>query len=110
VVWVGDHVPPPKHQRHLALWPVSHLLTSADPPKPKKLTNLTTFSLTCRTSLMRLGRTNRHVTNPIQRKWAGWAPSFGILEDVGRSSGKPYRLTDVRRAAATSFAARARHG
>ena len=23
--------------------------------------------------------------------WAGWAPSFGILEHVGRSSGKPYR-------------------
>jgi len=23
--------------------------------------------------------------------WAGWAPSFGILEHVGRKSGKPYR-------------------
>ena len=23
--------------------------------------------------------------------WAGWAPSFGILEHVGRRSGKPYR-------------------
>ncbi len=39
----------------------------------------------------RLARFNRHVTNPIQRMWAGWAPSFGILEHVGRSSGKPYR-------------------
>lgn len=39
----------------------------------------------------RLARFNRHVTNPIQRMWAGWAPSFGILEHVGRHSGKPYR-------------------
>ena len=39
----------------------------------------------------RLARFNRHVTNPIQRMWAGWAPSFGILEHVGRKSGKPYR-------------------
>ena len=39
----------------------------------------------------RLARFNRHVTNPIQRMWAGWAPSFGILEYVGRRSGKPYR-------------------
>lgn len=23
--------------------------------------------------------------------WAGWLPSFGILEHVGRRSGKPYR-------------------
>lgn len=23
--------------------------------------------------------------------WAGWAPSFGIVEHVGRRSGKPYR-------------------
>ena len=23
--------------------------------------------------------------------WAGWAPSFGILEHIGRRSGKPYR-------------------
>ena len=37
-----------------------------------------------------LARFNRHVTNPIQRMWAGWAPSFGILEHVGRRSGKPY--------------------
>jgi deazaflavin-dependent oxidoreductase (nitroreductase family) len=39
----------------------------------------------------RLARFNRHVTNPIQRMWAGWAPSFGILEHVGRRSGKEYR-------------------
>ena len=40
---------------------------------------------------LRLARFNRHVTNPIQRMWAGWAPSYGILEHVGRRSGKPYR-------------------
>jgi deazaflavin-dependent oxidoreductase (nitroreductase family) len=39
----------------------------------------------------RLARFNRHVTNPVQRMWAGWAPSYGILEHVGRRSGKPYR-------------------
>jgi deazaflavin-dependent oxidoreductase (nitroreductase family) len=39
----------------------------------------------------RLARFNRHVTNPIQRLWAGWAPTFAILEHVGRRSGKPYR-------------------
>ncbi|KUH81940.1 nitroreductase family deazaflavin-dependent oxidoreductase [Mycobacterium sp. IS-1556] len=38
-----------------------------------------------------LARFNRHVTNPIQRLWAGWAPTFGILLHVGRKSGKPYR-------------------
>ena len=38
-----------------------------------------------------LARFNRHVTNPIQRLWAGWAPGMGILEHVGRKSGKPYR-------------------
>ncbi|MBO0865449.1 MAG: nitroreductase family deazaflavin-dependent oxidoreductase [Mycobacterium sp.] len=39
----------------------------------------------------RLARFNRHVTNPVQRMWAGWLPSFGILEHVGRRSGKQYR-------------------
>jgi deazaflavin-dependent oxidoreductase (nitroreductase family) len=39
----------------------------------------------------RLARFNRHVTNPIQRMWAGWLPSFAIIEHVGRRSGKPYR-------------------
>jgi deazaflavin-dependent oxidoreductase (nitroreductase family) len=38
-----------------------------------------------------LARFNRHVTNPIQRMWAGRLPSFGILEHVGRRSCKPYR-------------------
>ena len=39
----------------------------------------------------RLARFNRYVTNPIQRMWAGWLPPFGIVEHVGRRSGKPYR-------------------
>jgi deazaflavin-dependent oxidoreductase (nitroreductase family) len=39
----------------------------------------------------RLARFNRHVTNPIQRMWAGWLPPFAIIEHVGRRSGKPYR-------------------
>ena len=39
----------------------------------------------------RLARFNRHVTNPIQKIWAGYAPTFGILEHVGRTSGKVYR-------------------
>ena len=38
-----------------------------------------------------LARANRRITNPVQRMWAGWAPSFGILEHVGRRSGKQYR-------------------
>jgi deazaflavin-dependent oxidoreductase (nitroreductase family) len=38
-----------------------------------------------------LARLNRYVTNPIQRLWAGWIPLHGILEHVGRRSGKPYR-------------------
>ncbi len=43
-----------------------------------------------------LARLNRYVTNPIQRRWAGRAPSFGILEHVGRKSGKPYRIGNTR--------------
>jgi deazaflavin-dependent oxidoreductase (nitroreductase family) len=39
----------------------------------------------------RLARFNRHVTNPIQKLWAGRVPSFGILEHVGRRSGRHYR-------------------
>jgi deazaflavin-dependent oxidoreductase (nitroreductase family) len=27
----------------------------------------------------------------VQRLWAGWVPAMGILEHVGRKSGKPYR-------------------
>jgi deazaflavin-dependent oxidoreductase (nitroreductase family) len=38
-----------------------------------------------------LARFNRHVTNPIQRMWAGKLPGFGIIEHVGRRSGKVYR-------------------
>ena len=38
-----------------------------------------------------LARFNRRVTNPVQRLWAGWAPAMGIIEHVGRRSGKPYR-------------------
>ena len=38
-----------------------------------------------------LARFNRHVTNPVQQLWAGWAPGMGILEHVGRRSGAAYR-------------------
>jgi hypothetical protein len=38
-----------------------------------------------------LARFNRHVTNPVQRLWAGWAPTMGILEHVGRKSRTTYR-------------------
>ncbi|WP_299564742.1 nitroreductase family deazaflavin-dependent oxidoreductase [uncultured Mycolicibacterium sp.] len=38
-----------------------------------------------------LARFNRHVTNPIQRLWAGRLPSLGILEHTGRRSGRVYR-------------------
>jgi deazaflavin-dependent oxidoreductase (nitroreductase family) len=38
-----------------------------------------------------LARFNRHVTNPVQRLWAGWIPTMGILEHVGRKSGKQFR-------------------
>ena len=37
------------------------------------------------------GAVQSHVTNPIQRLWAGWAPTMGILEHVGRKSAKRYR-------------------
>src|ERR1700733_136127 len=39
----------------------------------------------------RLARFNRHVTNPIQRMWAGWAPSLGIPEHVRRPFRQLYR-------------------
>ncbi len=39
----------------------------------------------------RLARFNRYVTNPLQRRWAGWAPAMGIVEHVGRRSGRVYR-------------------
>lgn len=38
-----------------------------------------------------LARFNRHVTNPIQRRWAGVLPAHGIIEHVGRKSGRAYR-------------------
>lgn len=38
-----------------------------------------------------LARFNRYVTNPVQRLWAGRAPTMGILEHVGRRSGTRYR-------------------
>lgn len=38
-----------------------------------------------------LARFNVYITNPIQRMWAGRAPGTGILEHVGRRSGRTYR-------------------
>ena len=38
-----------------------------------------------------LARFNRHVTNPVQRLWAGFIPTMGILEHVGRRSKREYR-------------------
>ena len=38
-----------------------------------------------------LARFNRHVTNPVQRLWAGFVPTMGILEHAGRRTGRPYR-------------------
>ena len=45
----------------------------------------------------RLARFNRHVTNPVQRLWAGWAPSYGIIEHVGRRWGRVIGAEDFRR-------------
>jgi len=36
-------------------------------------------------------RFTKYVANPIQRLWAGRIPAHGILEHVGRRSGKSYR-------------------
>ncbi len=38
-----------------------------------------------------VARINKYVTNPVQRIWAGYAPTFGILEHVGRKSGKQFK-------------------
>jgi deazaflavin-dependent oxidoreductase (nitroreductase family) len=38
-----------------------------------------------------VARFNKYVTNPVQRIWAGYAPTFGILERVGRKSGKQFK-------------------
>jgi deazaflavin-dependent oxidoreductase (nitroreductase family) len=32
-----------------------------------------------------------HVFNRVSRLFAGWMPSFGLIEHVGRKSGKTYR-------------------
>lgn len=37
-----------------------------------------------------VARFNRHVTNPLARRVAGWAPWFCILTHVGRHSGRAY--------------------
>ncbi len=38
-----------------------------------------------------LARFNRHVTNPVQRMWAGVLPGFAIVLHTGRRSGRAYR-------------------
>lgn len=38
-----------------------------------------------------LARFNRRVTNPVQRLWAGVLPGYGIVEHIGRTSGRAYR-------------------
>ena len=39
-----------------------------------------------------LARFNRYFTNPIQRMWAGWAPTMGILEHVGKQYRSPLNV------------------
>jgi deazaflavin-dependent oxidoreductase (nitroreductase family) len=38
-----------------------------------------------------VARFNRRITNPMALELAGWAPTIGTLEHVGRKSGKRYR-------------------
>lgn len=38
-----------------------------------------------------LARINRRVVNPVQRRYAGVIPGHGIVEHVGRRTGRPYR-------------------
>ncbi|MBV8928691.1 MAG: nitroreductase family deazaflavin-dependent oxidoreductase [Mycobacteriaceae bacterium] len=38
-----------------------------------------------------LAEFNRYFTNPVQRLWAGFVPAMGIIEHVGRKSGKQFR-------------------
>ncbi len=38
-----------------------------------------------------LPKFNRRFLNPVQLLWAGRAPSFGVVEHVGRKSGRAYR-------------------
>ena len=37
-----------------------------------------------------VARFNRYVTNPIVRRFAGWAPGFCILRHTGRRTGREY--------------------
>jgi deazaflavin-dependent oxidoreductase (nitroreductase family) len=39
-----------------------------------------------------IARFNRYVTNPVVRRFAGWAPGFCILTHVGRHSGRRYDI------------------
>jgi len=39
----------------------------------------------------RVGRFNKHVTNPVTSRIAGWMPGFAIVSHVGRRSGRRYR-------------------
>jgi deazaflavin-dependent oxidoreductase (nitroreductase family) len=51
-----------------------------------------------------LARFNRYVTNPVQRLWAGRLPGYGIVEHVGRRSGRRYRTpVSLFRAGADAF-------
>lgn len=38
-----------------------------------------------------VARFNRHVTNRVTRRVAGWLPGFAIVMHTGRRSGKEYR-------------------
>jgi deazaflavin-dependent oxidoreductase (nitroreductase family) len=39
-----------------------------------------------------VARFNRYVTNPIVRRFAGWAPGFCLLRHVGRRTGREYEI------------------
>lgn len=39
-----------------------------------------------------VARFNKRVTNPIQSRWAGTLPLYGIIHHVGRKSGAEYRV------------------
>jgi deazaflavin-dependent oxidoreductase (nitroreductase family) len=51
-----------------------------------------------------LAQFNRYVTNPLQRRWAGWLPGYAIVEHRGRKSGKVYRTPVVAFRTATGLA------
>jgi len=46
---------------------------------------------------------NRRVTNPLLRATSGWMPGFGILDHVGRKSGRTYHTPVVLFESATNF-------